>query len=155
MRNLILIVAFFLTLPGYATTMCAANDSVAIVLDPSINVTSASGDKESMTWTAQFPYGRISGISACINVSGTVTKNLTHTVDGVTKPVVGGEQTGKYCWVRMTHPVMSNWMFYVEWSSAKQCFDSCLSGAWGSFDTNYQGIRNPDTRRALFGSIDN
>ena len=145
-----------ITIPTYATTMCAANDSVAVVLDPSINFTTRSVDKEAMTWSATFPYGKISGVSACINVSGTQAvsvKNLTHTVNGVTKTVVGGEQTGRYCWIRMTHPVVSQWVYYEGRGDANACFSTCLAGDWWSFNTNGNGgLDAPNFRRALFGS---
>lgn len=154
--------ATLLSVPSYATTMCAENDTVAIVLDPSIDTTSAVGDKESMTWSAQFPYGRISGVSACIDIKGIASyrtvKHLQHEINGVVKPVVGGEQTGKYCWVRMTHPALSDWMFFsvVEYSSAQDCFARCLTDGWGSFiNGGYGTTRNPDVRRVLFGSINN
>ena len=144
-----------ITIPTYATTMCAANDSVAVVLDPSINYTTISVDKEVMTWSATFPYGIISGVSACINVTGQMpVKNLTHTVNGVTKTVVGGEQTGSNCWIRMTHPVVSQWVFYRAIADADTCFDKCLTGDWWSFDrsSGVGGLDAPNFRRTLFGS---
>ena len=45
MKKLILIMATLLTLPSYATTMCAANDTVAVVLDPTVRITNYGSNR--------------------------------------------------------------------------------------------------------------
>ena len=44
MKRIIMMLIMMITIPTYATTMCAANDTVAVVLDPSLSGTNHTSD---------------------------------------------------------------------------------------------------------------
>ena len=67
MKKIVTIILTIITIPTYATTMCVKNDNVAVILDPSIKKINQDTDKTMSIWYTYFPYGIISGISACIN----------------------------------------------------------------------------------------
>ena len=140
--------AFFI--PIFATTMCTINDSVAVILDPSIAGTAGGVfDRTLGTWSVTFPYGTIYGISACVDTDwgksrGNYIKTLTDT-NGTR--VYGNEALGQYCWCKMTHPVASRWVFDLNRSS---------TGCNGGNCANFCGIdtRNMEVLRVgLFGSV--
>ena len=105
------------TIPTYATTMCAINDTVAVVLDPSIGLTNRSSNNTTGTWWVWGPYGTVYGIGAILNDNKgfayiRTVKHLHDTDnDGNDHLVTGGEKYGRYCWCRLTHPVSSLWAF--------------------------------------------
>jgi len=151
--------ATLLSVPSYATTMCAANDSVAIVLDPTITGTSGYAvDTEMGTWHTKFHYGYISGISACLNsdhgqMPGSWIANLTDTNnEDETNMVTGTERYGHYCWCKATHPVSSRWVFLMGNIGTGSVAD-CVSGCAGRCGSNTQN--NLKLRNGIFGSIDN
>ena len=154
MKNLVLIIPILLTIPAYATTMCAKNDSVAVVLDPSISSSNPNDylfDNNTGIWGAQFPYGKISGISACLNTGSGKTRGYTKPmlmdIDNIN--VVGGEKKGQYCWCKMTHPASSQWVFVYNDGSKERCISRC---------PYICGVNPPiyeDVRVGLFGSISN
>ena len=114
--------------PVAASTICAEDDVIAIILDPTINKTSSNAvsiNAELMEWGTTFPYGSIWGVAACIGVAGsTGSENLT---DSNGELVVGGERTGKYCWCQMRHPVRSRWVFLNTYGSADACRTGCVN----------------------------
>ena len=143
-----------ITIPTYAgTTMCAANDTVAVVLDPSINSTRAGRDPTIGTWWVAHPYGTISGIAASINRQANnyeVISKLTDTDnEGNAKIITGGEKYGKQCWCRMTHPAQSKWIYN---HAATQNNRECLSGCAEMLNNQHY---QTDLRIGMFGSIEN
>lgn len=118
-----------ITMPSYATTMCAANDTVAIILDPSIERTEFGRDSLTLTWWAVFPYGRIQGSYACVNENETAH---------------GFEKYGRFCWCKMTNPLSSNFL-YCDWYKST---DNCNSYCAGCCSSNI-------FRENMFGSIPN
>ena len=138
--------------PAWATTMCAANDTVAVVLDPSVGMTNYNKDVGLGTWWVWGPYGTVHGISACLNVGesmGNTVARLTDTNNGETNLVVGSEKYGRYCWCRMTHPAVSLWTFNYMFSSASVCASRCM-------DYCGDNVRsNSSLRAGLFGSVAN
>jgi len=152
MKKLITIIMLTITIPSYATTMCAANDAVAVVLDPTIGG-SGTGDSNTGTWRANFSYGYISGISACLNINKGKTKggwveNLTYTNNnGETKTVVGSERYGRYCWCKATHPISSRWVYASDRGSVSGCSSNCGGGCGVDFGRDW------DLRFGLFESV--
>ena len=146
---MIVIFDIMLAYPSFATTMCAVNDSVAIVLDPQIN---ASGNHAfnaiTMTWNVPFPYGPIYGIAACVDKGGTTNQATTHLTATDGTVVTGSfDTTGQYCWCKITHPVSSRWVFNVRTGSASACASNCALYC-GSYVRSNAALRG-----GLFGSI--
>ena len=143
MKKILCVLCMLITLPVYATTMCALEDTVAVILDPSITGTGYTKDDNTMTWTATFPYGTVYGVAACLSVSGG-SQGATN----ATLTAGGGEREGKYCWCKVSHPVSSLWAFFsAVYSSAASC---------ASFCALYCGdyVRSTVALRAgLFGSV--
>ncbi len=140
-RILIALIILCVATPLHATTMCAAEDTTAVILDPSINGTGYKSDANTMTWNTTFPYGTIYGVAACLSVnggsSGTVNTDLN---------AGGGEKEGGYCWCKMTHPAASRWVFNHSFSAsncASLCAYYCASHA----------PSNAALRSGLFGSV--
>ena len=106
-----------MVIPAHSSTMCVANDMVAVVLDPSINGTDYTYDAANMLWTTMFDYGNISGDALCSTTSGSYA-----TVG--TPDEAGG---GQYCWCRATHPVASLWVFRNADGSSDNCANACAS----------------------------
>lgn len=112
-------------IPAYATTMCANNNTVAVVLDPTIGGIGHSYGTG--TWSVIFTYGTIYGISACINHSGQyglAESMLKDTNNNITNIVVGSETYGNKCWCKMTHPKISKWV-YVGQANCSSCSNAC------------------------------
>ena len=152
-RIIIMMIMAIITIPTHATTMCAAQDTVAVVLDPSISITNYSYNATMGTWWAWSTYGTVYGISACLNsnhgksMGGTVAGLTDTNNEGETNTVVGSEKYGRYCWCRLTHPVSSLWAFNSAYGSASDCASLC---------TYYCGnhVRyNESLRAGLFGSV--
>ena len=72
MKKILLILMMMLAMPVYATTMCAINDTTAVILDPSIVATNYGYDTNLGTWWAQFSFGRVNGIAS-------IHKQILHT----------------------------------------------------------------------------
>ena len=155
--NKILIILAMVTMcvPSFATTMCAPNDTVVVVLDPTLGCSGSTYDNTAGTWTARFSYGNISGISACLNSNrgkgmGGWVANLTDTDNnGDEHTVVGSEKYGRYCWCRMTHPVASRWVFNYDSGSASSCASNCTNNCGNNAQNNVA------LRVGLFGSVAN
>lgn len=148
MKKIILIIAMFVAMPSYATTMCTANDTVAVVLDPSISITGYKNDNDAGTWSAWSAQGTFHGIGTCLNRgysrgSWTAVPRLTDTDNnGNTNLVAGSERYGRYCWCKLTHPVTSLWTFFTdEWCGS--CPYYCA----------YYFYANSNARRVMFNSV--
>ena len=101
MKKIAFIILTMITMPSYATTMCAANDTVAVILDPSIPSKKYTTDSQTRAHIGEYSYGILKGQYAC------------H--DSKTIKPLGGELIGRYCWARLTHPVLSKWMFLYDY----------------------------------------
>lgn len=135
-----------IVLGANATTMCAADDALAIVLDPQVAGTNHSYNAELFEWNATFPYGTVFGIATCITTpSGAATDTLIDTDTG--DVATGGERTGRYCWCQMTHPVKSRWVFLYAYGSVAGCGSDC-AGNCGYNVRFYSSFRG-----SVFGSI--
>ena len=155
MKKIALIILTMITIPTYATTMCAANDSVGIILDPSITIKSYSKDANMGTWLAWSDSWTVYGVSACLNsnkgkgMGGTVPHLHDTDNDGNDHLVTGGEKYGRYCWCRLTHPVSSLWAFNFDGGSASYCASYC------AYFCGYRVQDNVALRAGLFGSVAN
>ena len=67
MRKIALIILTITTIPTYATTMCTVNDSVGVVLDPSITIKGYSSNNTMGTWWAWSDSWTVYGVGACLN----------------------------------------------------------------------------------------
>ena len=124
---------------SFASTMCVANNTVAVVLDPTINGTTYAPDLVTQTWVTTFPYGTISGVALCSSTSGPASN------DNIGTPDETGD--GRYCWCRIQHPVKSAWFFVMDRGTLESCESNCAGIC---------GIRIRDTakiRRVSFGSV--
>lgn len=155
MKKIVIMLLMLMPMVGAnATTMCAANDTVAVVLDPSIGLNSNSYDAESGRWLTWGSYGTVHGISACVNVGqgksrGNTVARLTDTNNNETNLVVGSERYGGYCWCRMTHPAVSLWTFLNGYGSASNCASGCARDC----SSNLRAVSS--FREGLFGSVRN
>ena len=136
------------------STMCSKDDTITIMLDPTINGNNYGHNATYSTWWTAFPYGTIRGISTCLSSNygksmGGYIADLTDTNPdtGVTSPVVGGETNGQYCWCKMTHPALSLWAFSYGYGSASNCAATCAHDCGG----RAQDISA--LRAGLFGSV--
>ena len=154
MKHLFFTICLIISIPTYATTMCAANDTVAIILDPSIQIASV-GTLEMERWWAHSSYGTLYGIGACLNSThgkarGGSLANLTDTNNnGETNYVTGSERYGRYCWCRLIHPVSSLWVYGgASYGSASSCASDCVAYCGRGFRDN------ADYRTGLIDSIE-
>lgn len=118
MKKLIIssLIAMFCASAG-ATTMCATDDTLAIVLDPLINGTAASHNTDLFEWSATFSYGTVWGIATCVDTSVAPNTAVEELRDSNGEIVTGGERTGRYCWCQLSHPAKSRWVFRNAYSS--------------------------------------
>ncbi len=131
-----------------ATIMCAADDALAIVLDPQIPGTTYAYNAPLFEWNTTFPYGTVWGIATCITTpSSSPTDNLIDTDTG--DVVTGGERTGKYCWCQMNHPVKSRWVFRGAYGSVGECRSDC------AYYCGHIVQSHSSFRRSVFGSVGN
>lgn len=144
-KYLIFLCCLFWGFSAQSNTMCVANDTIAIVLDPTIGYVSC-GALTDTSWKAGFPYGTIYGISACL--SSNFGKSRGDVVIGLQDngiPVHGGERNfdannNSFCWCKITSPVMSGWIFY-ERTSYSACTSSCAGYCSNAFCRNVSNFR--------------
>ena len=150
MKKLIIsgLIAMFCASAG-ATTMCATDDTLAIVLAPVINGTDHSSNSDLFEWSATFSYGTLWGIATCVDTSGTVNTAVEELRDSNGEIATGGERTGRYCWCQLAHPARSRWVFRHSYSSAGECRSLCTNGC-GSNIQNFSA-----SRTGLFGAVAN
>ena len=155
MKKYFLIIPILLTIPAYASIMCAKNDSVVVILDPSITPDSQGFDSTGIWW-ANASYGHIRGIQASLssNYNKSVGNYIEHLTDtnseGITKTVVGGEENGNHCWCKLTHPVSSAWVYSGQrqgYINGGTCQGLCAYTFRQSYYEYFRG--------GLFGSISN
>ena len=140
MKKLFMIIMCLITMPALSEsiTMCVAQNSVNVILDPNVSA-SATGNNQNSTWSATLSYGGIiQGVRACINTGennkkGDTIAELEETYpDGIVRPISGGEKYGQYCWCKITHPVSSQWVFNFKFNSVEDCSKYCSSYFFGN-----------------------
>ena len=126
--------------------MCIKNDTIAVILDPTVAPTSWTGNSTTKNWIATFPWGQVSGVSACLTADYGTKSIITD--KGVV--VQGGENNGRYCYCKMTHPAVSKWVMVQLFDYQNNCNNLCYSATCARFGYNGSNI---NYRRAIFGSI--
>ena len=123
-----------------ATDMCARDDTMVLVFDPQVNG-SGSGNTVEWTWFTVFPYGRVAGEATCLSKDeglGRTTGQGAYYGEGdyaksfidATAGLKGLDNNGNermYCWCRMTHPVLSKWVYNISYSTADKCKSDCVN----------------------------
>ena len=150
--------------PAYAVDMCASDDTVAVVLDPGVAITSSSYDNAKFEWRVEASYGTIIGVASCVSEGSTTNYRihtreggkLTDSNNGVVS--VGGEKTGYSCFCKIIHPVVSLWGKVCDMND----FRALCGGEWWGCSTRCpfacaEAVKNnPESFRArLFGSVTN
>lgn len=159
-KILIIINIIMFIIPTYAVDMCASNNAVTVVLDPSSTANSEQRKtyQETNTWVVTPSTGGIiSGTAACLTfVPDSQIYSSGYAYSGILKDndqeVVGGERNGSYCWCKMTHPAVSAWVYFYG-GGCNNSFSTCLNGCvsrWQSNDQQYKQFRV-----AMYGSIKN
>ena len=150
MKKLIIssLIAMFCASAG-ATTMCATDDTLAIVLDPVINGTANSHNTDLFEWSATFSYGTVWGIATCVDTSGAQNTAVEELRDSNGEIATGGERTGRYCWCQLSHPAKSRWVFPYAYSSVADCRSYC------AFNCGHSVRYYSAFRAGLFGSLGN
>ncbi len=127
MKKILIVLLALVGAPALATTICAEDDVIAIVLDPEVNGTNHTYNTNLFEWGATFSYGSVWGIATCLDKNGSygVAVDELRSEDG--ELATGGERKGKYCWCQMTHPAVSRWVFRGAFSSVDDCRSNCAS----------------------------
>lgn len=106
-------------------------------IDPNINGSSYTYDEEDKTWRVIFSYGTISGTALCsITLSSSSTPDESNVGDI------------RYCWCRITHPVLSHWVFFADFGSSLSCSMVCAERCGYIVRNNYANMRSK-----LFDSV--
>lgn len=132
---------------AHATTMCATDDTIAIVLDPMIGGSTHSYNVDLFEWNTTFSYGTVFGIATCVDTAGSSNQVVAELKSSDGTVATGGERSGRYCWCQMTHPARSRWVFQGALGSVDVCGSAC-AGNCGSSVRFYSGFRS-----AVFGSL--
>ncbi len=140
MKNIIISAIIFITgTTAYATTICGADDTIAIILDPEIGGTSGSSNSSTKEFYVAFPYGTLWGISTCAETPGTQNMAIDELRDSNGRLVTGGENSGSHCWCKMTHPAASNWVYFADFATT--CHIFCASTCYSAFKSGDSAFR--------------
>ena len=132
---------------AHATTMCATDDTIAVVLDPMIGGSNYTYNADLFEWNTTFSYGTVFGIATCVDTAGSSNQVVAELKSSDGTVATGGERSGRYCWCQMTHPARSRWVFQHAYGSVDGCGSICASGCGD--DVRYgSGFRS-----AVFGSL--
>ena len=132
-----------------ATDMCARDNVTVIVLDPQVNATNTGSNAAEWSWWVEFPYGRIAGEATCLSATealgrtsgfgayygtGTYSSTFIEADSGLSGVDANGAER-KYCWCKMTHPVVSRWVM-GSYSTLANCESTCPAGCSGRIKTD-------------------
>lgn len=138
--------AIVVPMVAHATTMCATDDTIAIVLDPMINGSTNSHNADLFEWSTTFSYGTVFGIATCVDTAGSSNQVVAELKSSDGTVATGGERSGRYCWCQMTHPARSRWVFRHAYGSVDDCRSGCASFCGNNVRGNFV------FRSAVFGS---
>ena len=161
MKKIFIILLCMITLNANATEMCARNDTVVIPLDSTINGGLGGSNGTEWLWWAPFEYGMLYGATACLskkevmmysdwNGMGMLSKgNWINTASAeligsqgyymnadVDSDIPDSEKPDyerKYCFIQLTHPMLSVWVFANDYGLAGTCKTLCtgnIGGLW-------------------------
>lgn len=161
-NKIILLFCAIIVSPAYSLDMCVENNSVAVVLDPTVTPKSSGSSIHAGTSTFKIntDYGILTGVSACLTSNYGIA-NYYNVYKGALKEnnklVVGGEKTGRYCWCKLTHPVSSLWVYIADNTNADTCSRSeyCLTQCKNNLLSSYSTSSNHTghMRAELFSTI--
>lgn len=132
---------------AHATTMCATDDTIAIVLDPMIGGSTNSYNADLFEWNTTFSYGTVFGIATCVDTAGSSNQVVAELKSSDGTVATGGERSGRYCWCQMTHPARSRWVFLNAYGSVVHCRSNCAS------DCGFNVRLSSGFRSGVFGSL--
>ena len=139
--------AIVVPMVAHATTMCATDDTIAIVLDPMIGGSTNSYNADLFEWSTTFSYGTVFGIATCVDTAGSSNQVVAELKSSDGTVATGGERSGRYCWCQMTHPARSRWVFRYAFGSVANCGSNCAN------DCGYYVRNDSGCRSAVFGSL--
>ncbi|MBR5625244.1 MAG: hypothetical protein IKW67_00475 [Alphaproteobacteria bacterium] len=142
-----------------ATDMCARDNVMVLAFDPILNGSYYVNNSTEWAWGLKFSYGNILGEATCLSATEGLGQKAVGkyygageysstfiTADSGLSGVDADGADRKYCWCKMTHPAVSHWVFYKEYTK-DTCKSTCTSGC--AF--NIPALQN--LRESLFESI--
>ena len=155
MKKILFLTFLILPICALATDMCARDDTMVFVFDPVPGHTGNGGIPTEWTWWVSFSYGRIAGDATCLSLSESLgqtaqgayygTGEYANTFISADAGLSGSDSDGgerKYCWCRMRHPFMSNWVLRGVNNSGAPCAPSCANNCAYSVRTETNMWRN-------------
>lgn len=139
--------AIVVPMVAHATTMCATDDTIAVVLDPMIGGSTSAYNADLFEWNTTFSYGTVFGIATCVDTAGSSNQVVAELKSSDGTVATGGERSGRYCWCQMTHPARSRWVFLYARGSVDNCGSDCAANC-GRDVRGGSGFRS-----AVFGSL--
>ena len=171
MKKIFIILLCMTTLNANATEMCARNDTVVIPLDSTINGGFGNLNGVEWLWWAPFEYGMLYGSTACLSkkevmmYSGKISK--AQWINSASAELIGSQgyymnadvnsdipdseksdYERKYCFIQLTHPMLSAWVFANDYGLAGSCKNLCTQNIGGGWPAAQEVIRS-----AFFNSI--
>lgn len=121
------------TAPVSAVQKCVALDSDSLTCTDDFSVLSST------EWwtTCRSPYAsdiEVKGIAVCSFSNTSTDVNGTETV--LNMSTLGSYTLNTYCWCKIISPVVSKWRFYMQATSAGECYKECAIGCASAFSTN-------------------
>ena len=172
MKKIFIILCCMLCISAHATEMCARDDTVVIPLDATING-SAGGNSVEFLWWLKCEYGTIYGATACLSkkeveemgfgplkgynqISNSASDELIgstgYYMNADTNPDIPDAEKSsydrRYCFLKMTHPMSSNWVYTYDFNNSPTCKDRCIGIIATSYITGDHIMRT-----AIFNSI--
>lgn len=140
MKRALMIMFLVVPISVFATDMCARDDTMVMVFDKNVLGESHSHNSAEFAWYAKMPYGQIAGDATCLSAIEGLGRTAglgvyygvgeyANTRIDVEPGLSGVDIDGNkriYCWCRMTHPVVSGWVFFEKQDSCKgMCANTC------------------------------
>lgn len=122
-------------------TYSASELKLCLSMNPDANTTQMYPSANTTNWSGITDTTTVTGISHC----GATGTNIGDVTSAVSLSSTATENL--YCWCRMTSPVISHWVFSMQFASATNCDTYCVS----SCAENFAG--NKTFRTALINSI--
>jgi hypothetical protein len=149
MKKILFLCLLFMPFCAFSTDMCARDDTMVFILDPYITAQTSSGSNVYWEWYAVFPYGRIAGESTCLSQQERENITYSENIAGLHGTDEDGNER-RFCYCRMTHPLVSPWILYSNEANASDCISYCANARCAAtFLSN--GYAN--VRKGLYDSI--
>ena len=174
MKKIFIILCCFGILSAHATEMCARDDTVVIPLDATIVAKGGASNGVEFVWWNNFDYGTIYGGAACLSKkeveemgSWPISSQNIKTLNTASDELIGStgyymnadvnpdipdaekpDYERRYCNVKLTHPMSSNWVYTYDYVTAPSCQFGCITNISAGWTGGVQNIKT-----ALFNSI--